>query len=227
MTDYYEGSAPYAAALHIQEMLNSFGAHLATDGNFGPKTKAAVIAFQWANSLTADGIVGPITLAALKNPASKPISYAPPTPTGGRLPISTSQVTYGLQPYGWVAYSQWAAWRNQAMAICGVSGSDWQSGLDIIEVGESGGQVNAVNTTDLNAVGPIVSDGHPEQCSRGLMQVIYTTFANNHAQGTSNDIYEPIANITSAVYYILGRYGSIDNVPGVRSVRNGGGYQGY
>src|SRR5437879_3851521 len=35
------------------------------DGNFGPGTKAAVIAFQQSKGLQADGIAGPASLAAL------------------------------------------------------------------------------------------------------------------------------------------------------------------
>jgi hypothetical protein len=38
---------------------------LVADGHFGPKTQAAVIAFQQKNGLTADGVVGAATLAKL------------------------------------------------------------------------------------------------------------------------------------------------------------------
>jgi putative chitinase len=37
-----------------------------TDGNFGPGTKAALIAFQQSNGLQADGIAGPATMAAMQ-----------------------------------------------------------------------------------------------------------------------------------------------------------------
>jgi hypothetical protein len=50
-----------------QGKLNEAGAspQLDTDGQFGPKTRTAVFAFQDANELTVDGIVGPQTWDAL------------------------------------------------------------------------------------------------------------------------------------------------------------------
>ena len=49
----------------IQYLLKARGHAVATDGSFGPATRAAVIAFQTAAGLTADGIVGPVTWAQL------------------------------------------------------------------------------------------------------------------------------------------------------------------
>ncbi|MCL2619498.1 MAG: N-acetylmuramoyl-L-alanine amidase [Defluviitaleaceae bacterium] len=62
----------------VQERLNELGANprLATDGNFGPLTEVAVMAFQRANNLNPDGIVGPNTWNALFS--HQPIPPVPP-----------------------------------------------------------------------------------------------------------------------------------------------------
>jgi peptidoglycan hydrolase-like protein with peptidoglycan-binding domain len=61
-----EGAAG-AEVVTLQTDLTSKGFSPGTiDGQFGPHTLGAVKAFQSANGLTPDGIVGPLTWAALE-----------------------------------------------------------------------------------------------------------------------------------------------------------------
>jgi peptidoglycan hydrolase-like protein with peptidoglycan-binding domain len=65
-----EGTGCVNALIHdtkwIQSSLNAvYGAGLDVDGNFGTATQCAVIAFQLDHGLKPDGIVGPLTIAAL------------------------------------------------------------------------------------------------------------------------------------------------------------------
>lgn len=110
-----------------------------------------------------------------------------------------------------------AQWLLQAIADTGVPQS-WLTGLEIIAQHESGGNPNAQNNTDINA-----RRGDP---SRGLMQMIMTTFMANALPGMT-DIFNPIDNAAAAIRYIERRYGGIQNVPGVRAVESGHSYVGY
>lgn len=61
---------PPVTVRSLQYLLNARGARLAVDGIFGPRTRAAVIAFQRGMTLEVrgflvDGIVGPMTWQAL------------------------------------------------------------------------------------------------------------------------------------------------------------------
>ncbi len=84
---------------------------------------------------------------------------------------------------------------------------------------ESSGNPNAQNNDDINA-----ENGDP---SRGLMQTIGATFSSYHVQGTSNNIFDPVANIAAGVNYAVSRYGSLQEVPGVKASASGGAYVGY
>ena len=53
------------AAFALQNRLIELGYRLQADGRFGPITQAAVITFQGSRGLVQDGIVGPLTWAAL------------------------------------------------------------------------------------------------------------------------------------------------------------------
>lgn len=60
---YLNCSGPNVAAL--QQRLVSLGYVVGIDGQYGPQTRGAVVAFQISMGLTADGIVGAATIAAL------------------------------------------------------------------------------------------------------------------------------------------------------------------
>ena len=131
----------------------------------------------------------------------------------------------GLQPPGpaWYAHqAQVQNWINQAfraLEAAGVPASELnEAGVLLIIEHESSGNPNAINNWDSNA-----KAGDP---SRGLMQVIGTTFNAYKLPGHGN-IYDPVDNIIAGVRYAIARYGSIQHVPGVESVDHGGKYVGY
>lgn len=92
------------------------------------------------------------------------------------------------------------------------------SAIQLIIQKESGGNPLAINTTDSNA-----QAGHP---SIGLTQTIRSTFNSNALPG-HYDIFNPVDNIAAGMNYAVKRYGSVSNVPGVKSVSEGGSYVGY
>lgn len=60
------------------------------DGNFGPVTKAAVIAFQRSKGLQPDGKVGPNTLSAIQGGASAPSGGGVSAPSGTGTATATA-----------------------------------------------------------------------------------------------------------------------------------------
>ncbi|MEV6332386.1 transglycosylase SLT domain-containing protein [Streptomyces sp. NPDC051909] len=96
-------------------------------------------------------------------------------------------------------------WIRQALDVMkgnGIPGS--YEGIYRNIMRESSGDPHAINLWDSNAQAGIPS--------KGLMQVIAPTFDAYHVNGTSWDVYDPVANITAACNYAAHRYGTIDNV---------------
>lgn len=106
-----------------------------------------------------------------------------------------------------------SGWLSAALAITGQGLSNLPALIKIAEH-ESGGNPLAINLWDSNAAA-----GHP---SKGLMQTIDSTFSRYAIPGLGG-IWNPIANAAAAIRYMIARYGSIANVPGVRSAS----YVGY
>jgi tape measure domain-containing protein len=96
-----------------------------------------------------------------------------------------------------------AGWISQAEALTHTP-SSWTAGLNTLIQRESGGNPNSINNWDSNA-----KAGDP---SRGLMQTIGATFKHYHQAGTSNNIFDPVANIAAGINYIKARYGDISRV---------------
>jgi lysozyme family protein/peptidoglycan hydrolase-like protein with peptidoglycan-binding domain len=84
-------SGPQVALL--QTALNRNGAALTVDSDFGPRTEAAVRAFQARNHLEVDGVVGPATAAALNRTGT-----GTGTGTGGNpTPAPAAPATYTVR----------------------------------------------------------------------------------------------------------------------------------
>jgi hypothetical protein len=96
--------------------------------------------------------------------------------------------------------ARWAPYILRALKLIGQSAS-WLGTVEARMQRESGGNPNAINLWDVNAL-----HGDP---SKGLMQVIGATFRAFHVRGTSGNIYDPLANIAAGLNYAVHRYGSL------------------
>jgi hypothetical protein len=108
---------------------------------------------------------------------------------------------------------------TEALQLAGVPVTDANlRAVNLIVEKESSWNPNVVNNWDSNA-----AKGTP---SKGLMQTIGPTF-NAYAIPGHKNILDPIDNMVAGIRYAVDRYGSLQNVPGVKAVAQGAAYRGY
>lgn len=84
---------------------------------------------------------------------------------------------------------------------------NWIRGYETLIARESGGRAWAVAAEPVTVPGPAQPDGRGLGYARGLTQTIPATFAHFHQPGTSDNIYDPVANICASMNYVMHRYG--------------------
>ncbi|MBZ6477117.1 transglycosylase SLT domain-containing protein, partial [Streptomyces griseocarneus] len=136
--------------------------------------------------------------AASRSEARKPVKpAAKPAPAKpAAKPAAPVKKAYADNLDGWISESL------DVLRSKGIPAS--YEGIKRNIMRESTGNPRAINDWDVNAV-----NGVP---SKGLLQIIDPTFKAYHVEGTSWDIYDPVANITASCNYAADKYGSMDNV---------------
>ncbi len=95
-----------AAVKELQELLNANGADLVVDGQFGPKTEAAVRTYQEQKGLSVDGVAGTDTMGALNGTEGTGESNNPDASGGSDLILAGDAKLYFNSDTGehWVVY---------------------------------------------------------------------------------------------------------------------------
>lgn len=120
---------------------------------------------------------------------------------------AVSKVKGFFDSFGSVSYNSSAGveqWRNLAKQALVMTNQFSESNLNALltqMMHESGGNPNAINNWDINAI-----NGTP---SKGLMQVIDPTFYANAMPGYNTNVYDPLSNMIAAINYTVKRYGSL------------------
>ncbi|MFF1701331.1 NlpC/P60 family protein [Streptomyces sp. NPDC058252] len=131
---------------------------------------------------------------------------------------STKATDNGSTSAGPLPTGNLKTWIKSALGILHKDTAANERIVNSMAMHESGGNPRAQNNWDSNA-----KAGHP---SKGLLQTIDSTF-NRWSLSGHKDIWNPVDNTIAGVRYAESRYGSLANVPGIKSMANGGSYKGY
>ncbi|MFB7594288.1 phage tail tape measure protein [Streptomyces sp. NPDC056160] len=114
--------------------------------------------------------------------------------------VNAAKSAFGGGDVGGSGVTRWSSVVLQALKLVGQPATLLPTVLRRMNQ-ESGGDPKAINNWDVNA-----KNGDP---SRGLMQVIGSTFNAYAGKLASRGIYDPLANIYASMRYALARYGSL------------------
>ncbi|WP_240751303.1 transglycosylase SLT domain-containing protein [Mycobacterium paragordonae] len=150
----------------------------------------------------------------------------------GAIPLS--EVSFegkGVWPGGRGAIGRFL---DEALDRMGISDprarANWRAGMMTIAEHESSFRADAINLIDGNAHGSRQVDGGPLNSSRGPWQLVPGTFAKHHHPGTSNHIWDPVANACASMNYQMSRYGVARDGHNLRALvgqANPGFHHGY
>lgn len=145
----------------------------------------------------------PVTTPPVETPPVETPPVETPPPATGTDPVIAADCPGTSSGYCAHTVTYWAPLIEQAMNLVGgnVAANHDVAAVEALMSAESGGDPNAINNYDSNA-----QNGDP---SRGLMQTIGATFNAYHVSGTSQNIYDPLANIAAALAYINAQYGGV------------------
>ncbi|TDU74499.1 transglycosylase SLT domain-containing protein [Streptomyces sp. KS 21] len=187
-----KAAAPLTYSVTVGDTLSKIAVEHSVNGGWQALYEANRSAIGSNPSIIRPGLK--LSLGAAAKAAVAKATAAKATTAAAAKPATT----YANNLDGWIRQSL------DIMAQHGIPGS--YNGIHRNVMRESSGNPLAINNWDSNAAAGIPS--------KGLLQVIDPTFRAYHVPGTSNDSYDPVANITAACNYAAARYGSIDNVNG-------------
>ena len=136
---------------------------------------------------------------------------------------AVSKIKGFFDSFGAVAYKpsagveQWRGLAKQALLLTNQFSESNLNALLTQMMHESGGNPNAINNWDINAIRGIPS--------KGLMQVIDPTFRSYAMSPYDSNIYDPLSNMVAAIRYTVSRYGSLYRgwtARGYKGYKNGG-----
>jgi hypothetical protein len=188
--DGFDGTSPELrdAVKELQELLNADGFALAVDGLFGRSTEAAVKRFQNEQGLDDDGVVGPLTWAAL-------LQTEPTFPT--TIPADSPGMLSQLAAAAAYRDAVEAAAQKYAVPVCiigGICSRECAWGLQLTPTGPAGtGDFTPRRYPTRYRTGPLPPDG--AGFGRGLMQIDY----DSHAFARTGNWRDPNANIDQGI----------------------------